>query len=71
MLQQSFKKEIGLPPGDLMLCGLVSRLANQKGIEILEESLENIINYSDIQFILMGSGDKKYEDYFNYLTNKY
>lgn len=69
--KKSFLKEVGLPVNNNLLCGFVSRLADQKGIELLEQTIEDVINFSDMNFILMGSGEKHYEDYFKYLSNKY
>lgn len=51
--------------------GLVSRLVDQKGIDILMPILEDVLVHSNALFILMGSGDKVYEDYFRYMENKY
>ena len=58
-------KEFGLDDKeDVPLFGLVSRLADQKGIELLMPVIDDVINHSNAKFILMGSGDKVYEDFF-------
>ena len=49
----------------------IGRLANQKGIDLMTHILEEVITFSDARFILMGSGDPKYQDYFRGLTEKY
>lgn len=64
-------KEFGLPYKDVPVFGLVSRLVDQKGIDILMPILEHVINNTEAYFILMGSGDKVYEDYFRYMESKY
>ncbi len=64
-------KEFGLATDDVPLFGLVSRLVEQKGIELLMPIIEDVINYSNAKFILMGSGDSKYEDFFRYMESKY
>ena len=33
--------------------------------------MDDVIQYSNAKFILMGSGNKEYEDYFRYLEGKY
>jgi starch synthase len=56
---------------DLPLVGIVSRLTEQKGIDILMHKLEAFIAENKIRFVLLGNGDTMYEDYFRYLRWKY
>jgi starch synthase len=49
----------------------IGRLATQKGINLMTSSLEEVIEYSDARFILMGSGNDSYQDFFRYLSLKY
>ena len=56
---------------DIPLFGMVTRLAEQKGIDILMEILEPLLAEGKIRFALLGSGEQKYVDYFNYLAAKY
>lgn len=53
------------------LFGLVSRLVEQKGFDLFEPIMDDVINYSNAKFIFMGNGDRKYEDYFRYLEGRY
>lgn len=53
------------------ICSFVARLAVQKGINLLKQSLEDLINETNVNFIILGSGDSDYENYFDYLSNKY
>lgn len=64
-------KEFGLDTEDVPLFGLVSRLVDQKGIDLLMPIIEDVINYSNAKFILMGSGDAYYENFFKEMENKY
>jgi starch synthase len=59
--------------GDLNapLIAYVGRLATQKGINLMTHILEEVIEFSNARFILMGSGNDSYQDYFRYLTGKY
>lgn len=57
--------------GDIPLMTMVSRLAGQKGIDILEETLPTILKTQDVQFILLGSGEEKYEHFFRQLAEAY
>jgi starch synthase len=49
----------------------IGRLATQKGINLMTRSLEEVVEYSDARFVLMGSGNDSYQDYFRYLSFKY
>jgi starch synthase len=53
------------------LVAYVGRLATQKGINLMTPILEEVIIYSDSRFVLMGSGNDSYQDYFKYLSDKY
>lgn len=57
--------------GDIPLMTMVSRLAGQKGIDVLEETLPNLLKTQDVQFVLLGSGEEKYEQFFRQLAEKY
>lgn len=49
----------------------IGRLASQKGIDLLDCILEELINTKNFNLVLLGSGEKKYEDYLRYLSDKY
>lgn len=49
----------------------IGRLATQKGINLMTATLEEVVEYGDARFILMGSGNDSYQDYFRYLSSKY
>lgn len=54
------QNELGLKPVDKMVVGIVTRLAEQKGLDLLVGILDKMLTY-DIQFVLLGSGDPQYE----------
>lgn len=56
---------------DLPLIGMVSRLTEQKGIDIIKEKLEYYIENRGIRFALLGAGQHDYVEFFNYLKWKY
>jgi starch synthase len=49
------------------LVGMVSRLSHQKGIEILYESLPEILAREEIAFVVLGTGEQRYENFFTAL----
>ena len=65
-------KEFHLPPSleKAPLLGMISRLADQKGFDLLADILENLFTL-DIGFVLLGTGDQKYHDLFQQAARKY
>ncbi len=70
--KKALQKEFGLPVSPKTpLFGIVSRLAIQKGIDVFLEAVEDMLIYDDIQFAIVGSGDKVLQGWLNALANKY
>lgn len=55
-LQQENKLAVDL---NIPVIGMISRLAGQKGLDILDEIMDELMEL-DIQFILLGTGEAKY-----------
>lgn len=64
------QRELGLPEKDVPVIGLISRLTNQKGLDLITEVIDDMMSH-DIQFVLLGSGDKYYEDFFKQVKERY
>ncbi len=65
------QKHSGLPVDpEISLFGLVSRLVEQKGIDLLVEILPEIVT-TPIQLVLLGSGDSSLEHQLNGLSRLY
>ncbi|HHW36569.1 MAG TPA: glycogen synthase GlgA [Bacillales bacterium] len=45
------------------LISIISRLTSQKGLDLVKRVFDEIIDH-DIQFIVLGTGDTEFEDYF-------
>jgi len=55
-------KKFNLPfDAKIPVIGIVSRLASQKGIDMIISSMEYLLNI-DIQWVILGSGDQQYEE---------
>jgi starch synthase len=52
------------------LFGIVSRLAQQKGFDILAEGIDAICKM-DLQLVILGTGDQKYHDVLEAMVKKY
>ncbi len=67
----ALQKEAGLSLGsDVFLVGMISRLADQKGFDILAEAIDQLMDL-DLQFILLGTGDERYQRIFANVAGKY
>lgn len=51
--------------------GLITRLAVQKGIELLFDSLPAILSAREVAFVVLGSGEPRYEDFFRDLQSRF
>ena len=70
--KKALLEEFGLDSEeDVPLFGLVSRLADQKGIDLLIPIMDEIIHNTNAKFILMGSGDHGLEEFFRSLESRY
>ena len=65
-------KELNLPLSleTSPLLGMISRLTDQKGFDLLVEILEDLFTL-DIGFVLLGTGEQKYHDLFTQVAQKY
>ena len=59
----ALRKELGLPEADGPLCVVVSRLAEQKGLDLLAETWPSLVSHGG-QLALLGAGDPKLEKAF-------
>lgn len=54
---------------DVPLIGIITRLVNQKGIDIIAEAIYSLLDY-DIQMVLLGTGEVWAHFYFGDVANK-
>ncbi len=67
----ALQKELGLKEtNDVCMIGLVSRLTNQKGIYLITNKLQEILGM-DVQFVVLGTGEKAAEDSFKWMESEY
>ena len=67
----ALQRECGLDDDpDAMLIGIVSRLTEQKGFDLIARVFEELLQ-DHIQFVILGTGDYIYEDMFRYFAGKY
>ncbi|MBU4223710.1 glycogen synthase [Patescibacteria group bacterium] len=68
----ALQKELGLPidPEIPVIC-MVTRLDSQKGLDLIGQIMEPIMDNLRVQFVIMGGGDGGYREYFEKLREKY
>jgi len=59
------------PAPDVPLAGLVSRLAVQKGIELMFEALPKVLSARPLSFVVLGNGEPQYEEFFTVLERRF
>jgi starch synthase len=65
------QKHFGLPEKESTpIIAMVTRLTSQKGLDLVMHVFHEIIQ-DDVQFILLGSGDHHFENFFNQMTREY
>jgi len=67
----ALQKQMGLTVDEsIPMLGVVSRLTDMKGFDIIRHIFEELMSY-DVQFVLLGTGEREIEDSFRYFENKY
>lgn len=56
---------------DFPLIGMVTRLVSHKGLDLVKDAIDNIMQQSNAQMVVLGSGDQEYENYFQWMQEKY
>lgn len=65
------QKMLGLPQKpDTPVVAMVSRLVSGKGLDLVKEIIEQALK-EDMQFIVLGTGESTYENYFYDLARRY
>lgn len=69
--KRKLQEELGLTREDgCFVLGLISRLTNQKGLDLLNAILPQVMD-DRTQIVVLGTGDPVYEDSFRYYENAY
>ena len=68
--KKGLQEMVNLPVADKPLIGMVTRLTNQKGLDLVMEVINDILNM-DIQMVVLGTGDWKYETALTEVAKRY
>ena len=67
----ALQKETGLPQdAHCLLLGMVSRLTEQKGLDLLGGILDRLLQ-ERVQLLVLGNGESRFEDMFRYYAARY
>ncbi|PIQ87424.1 MAG: starch synthase, partial [Candidatus Omnitrophica bacterium CG11_big_fil_rev_8_21_14_0_20_43_6] len=69
--KENLQKICNLPVNkDIPVLGIISRLAEQKGCDILADSLDELAKLN-VQLVILGAGDLKYQELLKTAAEKY
>lgn len=69
--KRALQKELGLCQDDRkMMIGIVSRLTDQKGFDLIAYVMDELCQ-DDVQLVILGTGEERYENMFRHFDWKY
>ncbi len=70
LCKKQLQKKLKLPQTEVPLLGIISRLAEQKGVDLLIVIMEDLME-RDLQLVVLGIGDEKYHQMLQEAVPKY
>ncbi|MDQ0152921.1 starch synthase [Moryella indoligenes] len=69
--KRDLQRQLGLSEDEhRFMVGIVSRLTDQKGLDLISSVMDELCS-EDIQFVVLGTGEERYENMFRYYDWKY
>ena len=70
--KRALQEELGLDKDDKkFMLGIVSRLTDQKGFDLIAYVMDELCQMDDIQIVILGTGEERYENMFRHFDWKY
>ncbi|MBQ9743103.1 MAG: glycogen synthase [Ruminococcus sp.] len=70
--KRALQERLGLEQRwDVPMVAMVTRLVSHKGLDLVKEGLEELLNTENMQFVVLGTGDDEYENFFRDMQWKY
>jgi starch synthase len=68
----ALQEKLGLPQlDDSPLVGIIGRLADQKGLDMVAQIVPDWVQNSNVQWAVLGTGDLQYEELFDKFNDRY
>ncbi len=67
--KQALQEQLHLPVRDVPMISIISRLVDQKGLDLVAVAMEELLG-KDIQFVILGTGDGRYEHMFKHMASR-
>jgi starch synthase len=68
----ALQSELSLPPApDTPLFVIISRLTEQKGLDLVAHIMDELLYPGDVQLAVLGTGDWRYEEMFYHFAGRY
>ncbi|NCC15201.1 MAG: glycogen synthase GlgA [Clostridia bacterium] len=68
--KRALQERLGLEQRDVPIVSMITRLADQKGLDILSQVFHDMMQ-RDVQFVLLGTGETRFEYFFREMANRY
>lgn len=70
--KEALQERMGLPKKkDTFMLGMVSRMTDQKGFDLVAYILDEFLAKENVQVVVLGTGEERYENMFRYFAGKY
>jgi starch synthase len=70
--KRDLQREAGLPQQPTTpIIGAISRLADQKGFDLIDSIIEPLLRNHDVQLIILGTGEQRYHDRLNTMRARF
>ncbi len=70
--KRALQERLGLEQNpDVPLVSMVTRMVSHKGLDLVKEDLDRLMQETNIQFAILGSGDWEYEKFFRQMQGHY
>ncbi|MCL2197668.1 MAG: glycogen synthase [Defluviitaleaceae bacterium] len=70
MNKYRLQEELGLPAGKMPMFSMITRLVEQKGLDILSIIMDELLSM-DVQLVILGTGESRYENMFKHYAWRY
>lgn len=70
--KRALQEELGLPPrDDVPVIGIVGRLVDQKGFDLIARVMQQWVNHAEVQWAILGTGEPAYHELLQQLHDQH